>query len=237
MRVLALSLLLAAACFSDPNDGTEGSSGATTNIGTQGGSHSTHGGSAGSTGESGGTTWGTSTAGSTGGPGETSAGSTGSQGDGACVLYCGTIGGACDGDLAQYPSVASCVRACAALPVGEDGAMSGDSLACRRTHADLAIDDPQTHCVHAGPGGAGVCGSNCESFCAIATSICPGEHPELGTCLETCTAWDATEPYDVGDATGDTFACRLYHLMVAATDDPSALTHCAHTLDASPPCK
>ena len=237
MRALALPLLLAA-CFTDPRpasgdtstgDGAESStqpgdaSSTTAAAGTSG--DDPHGGTHGGT--HGTTTTTTATTAGTGDP----------QGDGACALYCGTILSACGDGLGQYPAAVNCVHACQALPPGEEGAMSGNSLACRREHAALAIGDPATHCVHAGPGGAGVCGTNCEGFCAIATATCPNEHPELGTCLETCTAWNDDEPYDVDDATGDTLACRLYHLMVAAADAPSAATHCSHTVTASPPCK
>ena len=244
MRVLALPLLLAA-CFTDPRpasgdtstgDGAESSTqagdvGSTTAAGSTSGdagsaSGGSHGGSHGTI-----TTTTTATTAGTASTGDPQAD------DGACALYCGTILSACGDGLGQYPAAVNCVHACQALPPGEAGAMSGNSLACRREHAALAIGDPQTHCVHAGPGGAGVCGTDCEGFCAIATATCPNEHPELGTCLETCTAWNDDEPYDVDDATGDTLACRLYHLMVAAADAPSAATHCPHTVTASPPCK
>lgn len=163
--------------------------------------------------------------------------STGLADDGACALYCGTIVAACVGDVAQYPGAETCLHACRALPPGLPGDLAGNSLACRRAHAGLAVDDPAAHCAHAGPGGAGVCGSNCEGFCAIATVTCPEEHPDRDACLAACAGFADVEPYDIGDAAGDTLACRLYHLVVAAADPQAALAHCPHTTAASPPCQ
>ena len=41
-------------------------------------------------------------------------------------------------------------------------------------------------------------------------------------CLDTCDTWDAGT---TGDTTGNTLACRLYHVGAAA-DDPNL--HCPH---------
>ena len=49
--------------------------------------------------------------------------------------------------------------------------------------------------------------------------------------------FDDSEKYDAGDSSGNTLACRLYHLTVAATDAGSAATHCPHTVADSPVCK
>lgn len=179
------------------------------------------------------------TAGSTTANPTTTDGSGGSSGGGAaldCNTYCDAITANCTAANAQYSSKESCMGACAAFPVGAAADTSGNTLGCRTYHSGAAAMDAATHCVHAGPGGAGACGSNCEGFCAIAVATCPTEHPDEATCMTTCMGFADTEPFDAGDVAGDTLACRLYHLSVAATDAASAMTHCAHTAAMSAPC-
>ncbi|SFF10783.1 hypothetical protein SAMN02745121_06968 [Nannocystis exedens] len=142
----------------------------------------------------------------------------------------------CLGPQAQYPNADSCNRACASFPAGARGDVSGNSYACRRYHTDAAAMDAPTHCVHAGPSGGGACGDNCDGFCAIAVSICPGEHPSVDACLAACAGFPDDEEFDVGDVAGDTLACRLYHLTVAATGEADAATHCPHTVQDSQTC-
>lgn len=115
--------------------------------------------------------------------------------------------------------------------------MAGNTLGCRTYHAGAAAGDPTTHCVHAGPGGAAACGSNCEGFCTLALETCTGGNEQWATmaeCMTECNGYDQTEPYDTSDTAGDSFACRLYHL-IAAIDDPEL--HCPHIVEASAPCQ
>lgn len=154
-----------------------------------------------------------------------------------CERYCTTLEANCTGVEAQYSSHATCVAACAAFPQGTIGEMSGNSLECRAYHADAAAADATTHCVHAGPGGAGVCGGNCEGFCEIVLASCTGAdeaYATLGDCTTACGAFTDTEKYDASDMTGDSLACRLYHATVATTDPA---THCGHTEPVSATCQ
>lgn len=188
-----------------------------------------------------GSTAGSATDNPTSSTGDNSAGSSGggSSGGGAapdCMTYCDTIMANCTAANAQYSSMESCMGACAAFPVGVTGETSGNTLGCRTYHSGAAATDAATHCVHAGPGGAGACGSNCEGFCSIAVATCPTEHPDEATCMTTCMGYMDTEPFDASDAAGNTLACRLYHASVAATDATAATTHCPHTTPDSPPC-
>ena len=41
--------------------------------------------------------------------------------------------------------------------------------------------------------------------------------------------------YNDSTTSGNNFACRMYHLSVAASDSTLAATHCAHTTTASAP--
>ena len=222
-RTLVLLFLLAA-CKAESGDDTGGeSTGGTTEVPTIANSTTSSP-----------TIGGTTEAPTTANP--TTAGSTTGD-DPACVNYCETIAMNCSGANAQYAAAESCLGVCATFAPGMDGDVAGNSLACRLYPTGAAAEAASTHCAHAGPGGAGACGTNCESFCSIATAICPAEHPDTDTCLATCMGFMDTEKYDAGDAAGDTLACRLYHLTVAATDAASATTHCPHTVADSPPCK
>ena len=182
----------------------------------------------------------TTDAGTTGAtdPGTTTSDATGDTttgGSGRCMMYCQDIMAACTGPEAQYASLASCVNVCDTFRAGMPNDMSGNSFSCRRYHTNAAVDDPTTHCVHAGPGGGGGCGDNCDGFCSIARAICPDEYPD-DACQAYCSGLDDSEKYDISDAAGDTLACRLYHLTVAATSETDAATHCPHTESPSATC-
>lgn len=158
---------------------------------------------------------------------------TGGAADVTCADYCTAITANCTGATAQYGSMEACMGSCTAFDVGTAADTAGNTLGCRLYHAGAAKADPATHCVHAGPGGAGVCGADCDGFCAIAADACAGTFADDAACQTACKAYDATESYDASDVAGDTLACRLYHLTVATTD---AATHCPHILPDSAPC-
>jgi hypothetical protein len=166
-------------------------------------------------------------------------GSGGGTASAACTDYCKIISTNCIGANLQYSDEASCMGACGALPEGAAGDMGGNTVNCRIYHGGTpAMMMPGEHCAHAGPGGAGVCGSNIESLCAIAAKVCPTEHPNVAKCMTDYAAVKDMEPYDASDTSGDTLACRLYHLTVASSSAANAATHCAHTVAAANPvCK
>ena len=153
-----------------------------------------------------------------------------------CTNYCNTIQSACAGANQQYPSNAECLHSCAGLP--RDAATSGNTMGCRNTHAGLAAaGDPVMHCPHAGPAGDGVCGANCESFCSLAATTCVGGNQQFNDpsdCNAKCGAFgNVGDHYTTASVTGDTFACRMYHLTLA-TVDPG--THCPHIAPVSSAC-
>ncbi|MBZ0118162.1 MAG: hypothetical protein K8H88_14265 [Sandaracinaceae bacterium] len=153
-----------------------------------------------------------------------------------CATYCTAIMANCTGAVAQYSSMGDCMSACGALAVGTAADMAGNTVGCRTYHAGAAAAMPDVHCVHAGPGGASACGSNCEGFCAIALHACTGanmQYADVGACMTECAGFPDTETYDTSDTGGDTLACRLYHLTVA-TNSPDV--HCPHIVEASPVC-
>ena len=165
-------------------------------------------------------------------PTDTGSESTGAPAEG-CDSYCATITMNCGGEFTQYGSPEMCQGACAAFPPGVPGEMANNTLACRSYHAEAAAMANDVHCTHAGPGGDGACGSNCEGFCGIAGKYCPEAWADTDACLTACAGFNTAERYDASDIAGDTFACRLYHLT-AATIDPA--THCGHIKGDSPVC-
>ena len=149
-----------------------------------------------------------------------------------CPTYCTAIMTACTAARAQYDSMQNCLDSCGTLPVGTAGASSGNSLGCRATHAEMAKTDPATHCEHAGPAGAGACGTLCEGFCAIGVAKCATQWPTAGACATACGNFTNTPPYAVPES-GNTAQCRLYHMTMAATLPGG---HCSHTMTTSATC-
>ncbi len=158
----------------------------------------------------------------------------------SCADYCTTITANCKMDTsdAQYfigtdNGMTSCMTACEGFPVGVKDETSGNTLGCRTYHAGAAEGDPTTHCPHAGPGGAAMCGMNCEGFCSVAVKVCGSTYADETACMTECSGFMDTVRYDVSEASGDTLACRLYHLTAAAVDP---VMHCPHIVAASAPC-
>jgi hypothetical protein len=153
----------------------------------------------------------------------------------SCTDYCTTIETNCTGQNAMYSS-GTCLEVCAAFPLGSASDTGGNTLGCREYHAGAAAANAGVHCPHAGPSGDGQCGGTCESFCTLAQALCTGsnqQYASTGDCLAECAGFPATPKYNATTTSGDSYACRLYHLT-AASVDPG--THCAHIVEASPVC-
>jgi hypothetical protein len=132
---------------------------------------------------------------------------------------------------------------------GTAGDMNMNTLECRFYHAGAAsVPDP--HCFHAGPlgsapgddSGSQCGGMRCSSFCQAAFEICEGNDAQWGTqqeCQDVCAMFPDDIDYNTLETGGDSLACRMYHLSVAADakangDAAGVTTHCGHTaLDSS----
>ncbi|MBA3547320.1 MAG: hypothetical protein H0T76_12610 [Nannocystis sp.] len=194
--------------------GEEGTSGGT--------SHVSHGGTD------------STAAATTGGMTSTTAEPTTGGGSDLCEAYCDGISVNCSGVHTQYGSPATCMASCAGFLPGTPADTGGNTLGCRTYHAGAAKDMPEVHCTHAGPGGGGACGANCDGFCTLAAHACPEAWADEAACQTACATFAPEESYDATDVGGNTFACRLYHLTAAALDPA---THCAHIKGDSVPCK
>ena len=143
-----------------------------------------------------------------------------------CPTYCNTIMSACTTTaLKQYDTPANCMASCSHFAVGAAGTQSGDTLACRSYHASAAVGDPTTHCIHAGPSGAGICGTPCQGFCDLAVAECPTQYPNAGGCATMCAVFTTTPPYAASVTSGDNASCRIYHATAASTNPG---LHCPH---------
>lgn len=150
----------------------------------------------------------------------------------SCEEYCALVDDHCTAEFAQYSGTTSCEAVCAAMPLGNPGDELGNTVGCRTYHAIVAAEAPDPHCGHAGPGGASVCGAPCESFCTLAAGLCTGadeQYADTESCITECMVFST----DSDSIEGDTYACRLYHLTVAALQPD---VHCPHIVLDSPVC-
>ncbi len=147
---------------------------------------------------------------------------------------------ACTGAHQQYNDSAHCLAVCAVFPVGAASDASGNTLGCRSSEASAAQAAPEVHCGRAGPGGAGVCGADCDGYCQLAMTFCSPPYVDAGAiytssadCQATCGQFPDDAGYSVTDlyllATGQV-ACLLYH----AQETPLTPEHCYGDLAKDP---
>jgi len=134
---------------------------------------------------------------------------------------------------------------------GTAGDTSMNTLECRFYHATAAAT-PDPHCYHAGPlgsgpeGGAmGGCGMmRCSSFCQAAFEVCDGNNQQwadMAECMTECGTITDDINYSTAETSGDSLACRMYHMTAAADakangDMAGTALHCGHIPEASGPC-
>ena len=156
-----------------------------------------------------------------------------------CLDYCNIIQTSCTDTSAQYASQQACLAVCEQLPAGLAGATSGNSVQCRIGRAQLAATTGEgaNYCFSAGPGGGGVCGTDCEGYCTLMTAKCQTQIGTLSQCRASCSIVpDLSLPptnkhYDATQQAGDSLQCRLFH-VTASTLDP--VMHCGHAAGQAP---
>jgi hypothetical protein len=166
-----------------------------------------------------------------------------------CTTYCTASLANCASMEPQYSDMASCLGTCDAFTVGVTGDTSGNTLACRLYHTNAAAAAPgNEHCLHGGPAGYATCGtSQCEAFCQVAQHACTGADQvwaSTAACMTDCAMMAGSTPdmpagapdYSTAQTTGDTFACRMYHLTVASSSPTLATMHCPHIALVSTAC-
>jgi hypothetical protein len=148
---------------------------------------------------------------------------------GLCREYCSTVMEACTDENAVYPRIETCLGVCARLEPGDEFEhTNANNVACRLRQARLALrspDDARTTCRSAGPGGDGICGTNCEAYCELLDETCPKEFAEIDDCPEICKGIPDLRAGSLL-AEGNTLQCRLLHVGNATLDTK---THCPHS--------
>ncbi len=164
------------------------------------------------------------------------------QGGGSlCDRYCNAVQTSCTdaSGFQQYKSMELCLKICGQLDPGSESDDSGNTVGCRLHYANSAGvgGELESNCPAAGPGGNGVCGTNCEGLCKVDLTSCTANNATYDsqqTCLTACNAVpDLAQPTDGGKPIvyntsitgGYSVQCRLYHLGAAQTDPA---LHCQH---------
>ncbi len=153
----------------------------------------------------------------------------------SCETLCTAVLAACDGEAAGFANMSECITWCDDVgdwETGTAGDTSGNTIACRLSHAQL--DTP--NCAAAGFTGGGICGSYCENYCSNVSRTCRGSDAIYDNDAACMTACEAINDEGVpGTTEGDSIQCRIYHGGIPANAMPA--THCSHAgptgLDAS----
>jgi hypothetical protein len=148
-----------------------------------------------------------------------------------CQDYCTVIMASCTDTNKVYESLSECMGACGAMDPGDLSKFDqSNTVTCRKNHAYNAVvyNSPTSHCPHAGPGGAGVCGDDCDSLCTFIEKGCDDQWKskymsKTKVCTDECDAARKADSSYMGGAnysiaaakSGDKFACRLYHAAQA----------------------
>jgi hypothetical protein len=161
-----------------------------------------------------------------------------------CDDYCAVNLAACKDKFEVYDDLAQCRAACRSFDLGTSADNGpAHNVACRRYHSYNAAvyAKPELHCPHAGPGGAGVCGDDCESLCLLLEDGCPAEYEDeyngsASSCQAACDMARKADPmymndgasYSIANAKqGHAFACRLYSATIATSMSNDAADVCA----------
>jgi len=145
-----------------------------------------------------------------------------------CIDYCDALELNCS-EEPQYTTREVCLATCKKFPPGDrfDPSLHTNTLACRLTEATDTHPEAG-RCAAAGPGGNGVCGSDCESYCLLFAATCPTEFGSQTqeTCVSQCAGLARASEFNAQEhGSGDTLDCRLVHVSSAAALPG---THCPH---------
>lgn len=203
--------------------------------------------SAGGTGAStttGGTTAGGTAAGGTSAGGASGVGGSSGAGTGGapslCEEYCETLDQGCPAELKQFSDRSICLAWCEALPIGDPSDETGNSVHCRLKQARIAVASPERegNCPSAGPLGNGICGTDCQGYCAVFRGNCRAKFDaafvSLLDCETACAALPNRGAYSLaleGVSGGNSVQCRAWHLSVAGIEPTP---HCDHAAGAAP---
>jgi len=124
-------------------------------------------------------------------------------------------------------NTAYCIWSYSMSPMGDAGATSGNSQACRDYHRGAAMSNAGIHCPHAG--GEAVCVDEeptaADMFCMQYMATCSMYDSFNGDMAMCVMAYNSAPMGSTGATSGNSQACRDYHLGAAMSDD---MLHCPH---------
>jgi hypothetical protein len=148
---------------------------------------------------------------------------------------------ACPSPAQVYASQEMCLGVCQKLELaGKAGAaddQSGNTIHCRLYYAQEALGTGETStCPQSGPTGSGICGSSCEAYCVLMQQTCPVEFGDpatfnnnLASCISMCASIPVSSVgFSANQQSGNTIACRLYHVSAASATADAPAMHCPH---------
>lgn len=161
-----------------------------------------------------------------------------------CEDYCGVVMKTCTAEHAVYETDGQCLAACGAFELGSVADDVGkDTIGCRKTHTynALVTEDAAKHCPHSGPGGAGVCGDDCNGYCKLLEKGCKSEYEaKFGTgaaaatsCKTQCLAQRGEDPIhyavESAESAPNKLACKLLY-ATRAVEKPGTAGVCESAL-------
>jgi len=155
--------------------------------------------------------------------------------------YCETLQYNCPAPNIQFAMKAQCLATAAGyynagVDLTSARSNADNSLGCREYHAQASRADNNTHCEHAGPSGAGVCGTRQSAWGnMLAAAPCLDNHvnvlfiagvgsANVDLLIPPIAAGAVGKYTTTFDTAGNTQVCRIYHLGVASTNT----AHCSH---------
>ncbi|MFZ5894879.1 MAG: hypothetical protein ACOY0T_27710 [Myxococcota bacterium] len=157
-------------------------------------------------------------------------------GDSNCANYCALFPKVCPEQAEdQEPCITNCQGLRDDLHLNSTDDHEGDTIQCRLVHLSAATAEPASHCGHARLAKpSAYCTDealptphplSCDDYCKLVGAVCNGKnavYEDTDQCKAVCKYFEVGEP---GDQTGDTLACRKYHVQNAIS---LPATHCAH---------
>lgn len=159
-----------------------------------------------------------------------------------CTDYCRLVGSRCTGNQAVYEEDparprGACMASCALMAPGDElNGDRGNTLRCRLETLRRADFEAPSLCAGMGPGGNGICGTDCEAYCDLRPAVCGQVQPDepenssRETCLRACQGLADESTFNPDeDLDEDTLQCRMIHLAEAAISPSLAEEHCWHS--------
>jgi hypothetical protein len=156
-----------------------------------------------------------------------------------CTTYCDVVESKCRDNNKVYDRDGACMAVCMRWELGDDfGGVDRNTVACRLEKVLQGDFEAATDCSSVGPGGNGVCGTNCEALCRLRQQVCGpiarqdqlDDVKNYDICMHNCEALpDLGNMNASRDREGDSVQCRLIHIAESAISRGLALEHCEHT--------